>query len=87
MSCVVLICRRSQQLRLQLAVAQTRRAYKAGCLLPDCQLFRCARRIVVCSVHGARWRAIHLNGFEDCAKVAIAASWIGVTVPRRYGVA
>ena len=87
MSCVVLICRRSQQLRSQLAVAQTRRAYKTGCLLPDCQLLRRARRIVVCSVHGARWRAIHFDGFEDRAEVAIAAGWVGVTVPRRYGVA
>ena len=87
MSCVVLICRASQQLRSQRAVAQTRVTYKTGRLLPNCQLLRRARRIVVCSVHGARWRAIHFDGFEDRAEVAIAAGWVGVTVPRRYGVA
>lgn len=87
MSCVVLICRACQRMCSQRAVAQRRVTHKTGRLLPDCQLLRRARRIVVCSVHGTRWRAIHFDGFEDRAEVAIAASWVGVTVPRRYGVA
>jgi hypothetical protein len=87
MSCVVLICRASQRLCSQHAMAKRRATHKTGRLLPDCQLLRRARRIVICSVHGTRWRAIHFHGFEDCAEVAIAASWVGITVSRRYGVA
>lgn len=87
MSCVVLIWRARQQLDSQRAIARKEATHKTRRLLPDGQLLRCACRIVIRGIHGTRWRAIHLDRFEDRAEVANACRWIGITVPRGYGVA